>query len=360
MAGKDIFLSDIHMGGGQPLDSDAHPYDWCTSGMSNACSNFLDALAQDPAVNKVILLGDIMDNNVCPVDSAPPKYRDILRAAKNARLVASIDNLSRRKQVLLVRGNHDIDYTKTGIAKAFPNILFVPSEIYEDGTLVATHGHAYNLWCAPDASPDNRFKPLPIGYFLSRIGATQKTRLGGDNLTLNQIVKLIADILGELFDPSHKKLVDKMVRQASDWARIDRTKETILMPNGDRVPLPVIVDNYKRLPEAWADQYPKTSWQSYMFAWQDMFFDWGLSQGKKIFIAGHSHEETIRPDLYQDNHVNGIYANAGRWCTDSPHFVESERDEKRGRHFIRLKKWDDARRKAVPHHPIQELSLSLK
>jgi UDP-2,3-diacylglucosamine pyrophosphatase LpxH len=293
MPGKDIFLSDIHMGGGQPLDSDAHPYDWCTSRMSEVCANFMDVLAADPAVTKVILLGDIMDTNVCPVDCAPPSYRDILQAAKHARLVASLKNLSRDKPVYLVRGNHDLDYAAADIAKTFPDILFIPSNVYEDGILVATHGHAYDVWCAPDTRKENLFKPLPIGYFLSRIGATRTTRTGGDNLTLLQIVKLIGAILGKIFsDPGHKKLVEKMIRQVSDWATMDRKKETILMPNGDRVPLPDIADNYKRLPEIWGDLYPNTSWQSYMLAWQDMFFDERLPQGKKIFIAGHSHEET--------------------------------------------------------------------
>jgi metallophosphoesterase superfamily enzyme len=82
MESKRIYVSDIHMGAGRSLSS-ANVYDWLTEAEANNFAAFLSYLNNQGDVGEVILLGDTMDNGVCPVDEVPPTFEEILNAPHN-------------------------------------------------------------------------------------------------------------------------------------------------------------------------------------------------------------------------------------------------------------------------------------
>jgi UDP-2,3-diacylglucosamine pyrophosphatase LpxH len=346
MGKKQIFLSDFHMGPGKKLSPGSFSYEWLTEDMANVCANFLDQVGKDPDVDNVVLMGDVFDNNVCPIDVSPPTYDEIIGAKKNKKLITSIKKLTEKKTVYLLPGNHDIDYDRNEIQnKLFPKINYCNNDEYEDGKIVAIHGNANYMWCAPDYRPANKYAPLPLGYFLSRIGATRKTRCGNKDAP---VIKIIGKILKELIaDPTQKDLVEELVEYAWKWAKIG-ANEKVIISKGE-VTYQEIIDNYRDLPAYWRDLYKDYSFQDYMFAWQVIFFIEGLKDGKKVFIAGHTHDDEIREDLFKDNIKNGIYANSGLWCSANPHFVETEEDPKKGRLFVRLKAWNNKKSRSQLH-----------
>ncbi|TFG80724.1 MAG: hypothetical protein E4H23_01445 [Chrysiogenales bacterium] len=340
---KQIFLSDFHMGPDWPLGSGSYPYEWLKKKNADTCANFINHLAEDQEVDKVVLLGDILDNNVCPIDIRPPTYSNILKAKKNENLMNSLKILSGNKQVFILRGNHDIDYKDSDILAEFPQINILRDNVYEENKLVALHGNTYWMWCAPDERDANKFKPLPIGYFLSRIGATKQTRNGNRKIPI--LEALVKGMIQRLKDPQSKNLIEKVITNLLKWSKIDINEE-VVMPGNIKVTFSEVIENYRKLPAFWKKKYPKNSDQDYLLAWTVLYFQEWLKKDKKIFIAGHTHEQTIRPDLYLDNKKNGIYANCGKWCDKTPCFVESEEVKAAGHHHIQLKKWNDKTKKA--------------
>lgn len=79
MENKRIYVSDIHMGAGRSLHSD-NVYDWLGEEEANNFAAFIAYLQNQNDVGEIILLGDTMDNWVCPVNEAPPTFDEILRA----------------------------------------------------------------------------------------------------------------------------------------------------------------------------------------------------------------------------------------------------------------------------------------
>ena len=89
MEKKRIYVSDIHMGAGRSLHS-ANVYDWLGEAEANNFAEFLSYLGKQNDVGEIILLGDTMDNWVCPVDEVPPTFDEILGASHNKKIVSNL------------------------------------------------------------------------------------------------------------------------------------------------------------------------------------------------------------------------------------------------------------------------------
>jgi predicted phosphodiesterase len=67
-----------------------------------------------------------------------------------------------------------------------------------------------------------------------------------------------------------------------------------------------------------------------------------------IIIFGHSHNSELDKDswfLKEDR----IYANCGAWCDEGKPctYVETEKDDVKRRHYVRLKSWEGNRSKLI-------------
>lgn len=90
-----------------------HVYDWLGPNEAKNFSGFLDFLLASADVEEVILLGDTMDNWVCPVDEIPPTFEEIVQADVNMEVVQSLKALAKHKEIKLIYmpGNHDMSIT---------------------------------------------------------------------------------------------------------------------------------------------------------------------------------------------------------------------------------------------------------
>lgn len=124
-----------------------------------------------------------MDNWVCPVDEIPPTFEEIVQADVNMEVVQSLKALAKHKEIKLIYmpGNHDMSISEKFVTGTFPGIIFGGSaarkSAYRSSRLLAEHGSAYAMFNAPDPinNPGSR---LPLGYFISRVAATQAARTG--------------------------------------------------------------------------------------------------------------------------------------------------------------------------------------
>jgi len=179
---KRVYVSDVHMGAPKRPDC-TYDYNWLSEKEANNFASFLDYLDGQGDVAELILLGDTMDNWVCPIDEVPPTFEEILDAPHNAKIVASLKALTRNKKVVYMPGNHDMHVTKETLQdpRYFPEIVYGGSAFsksrYRTSRLLAEHGSAYAMFNAPDPLNDPRTH-RPLGYFISRLAATKEARTG--------------------------------------------------------------------------------------------------------------------------------------------------------------------------------------
>jgi UDP-2,3-diacylglucosamine pyrophosphatase LpxH len=345
MEKKRIYVSDIHMGAGRSLQS-TNVYDWLGEAEANDFAAFLSYLDKQADVGEVILLGDTMDNWVCPVDEVPPTFDEILSASHNKNIVHTLRSLSKNKRVVYMPGNHDMHATEEIIGKHFPNIVYGGSGLnksrYRTSRLLAEHGSAYAIFNAPDPinSPGNR---LPLGYFISRVAATQAARTGH----ADRHFWTYADDLLELLGP--QKLAQAVFEAVLEEAGLHEDTEIMMgtkdgKPDGDRIVIKAsaVKERYANLYDQWQSHYGKgMAFKSIMaeIGYLGDLADYLSKKGDtNIIIFGHSHESELDKDSWfvEDR----IYANCGAWCdNDICTFIETQKDNEARIHYVRRMKW---------------------
>jgi len=342
MGEQKIFLSDLHMGAGRPLGSEEYPYEWLTKRMAASCGSFLDYIGRDSNVREIILLGDVLDDNVCPIDRRPPSFKDILDAEKNRDLVNKLQGLARSKELHFVRGNHDIAVTRQQLQAALPGIIVHENGIFEDGGLTALHGHQHLMWCAEDTRPENKFPKLPPGYFLSRIGATKQNRFYTKEFkSLIELVKIIKRTL----DENSKSIVELAFKAAWKWAEIG-DKEKVVMPDKE-YSFDEITANYAGLYDLWRKIHKGEPSVNFLIAGHITAIRWESrdKQGKTLVINGHSHHSSIGKCREKIPTSGPVYADCGAWCTDKPTFVRVDKIADQKKFKVTVEYWNDRLKK---------------
>lgn len=75
---KKIFISDIHLSSKERYEDTEHPSWYIPTKHSKRLVNLLDYIIENAAeIKDVILLGDMFDAWICPVDATPPTYEEI-------------------------------------------------------------------------------------------------------------------------------------------------------------------------------------------------------------------------------------------------------------------------------------------
>ncbi len=91
---KRIYISDVHMGAGRKPVKKHFYYDWLGADEARVFADFLKFLIDDAEVGEIILLGDTMDNWVCPIYEEPPTFDEIINAPVNAEIVKNLKSLA--------------------------------------------------------------------------------------------------------------------------------------------------------------------------------------------------------------------------------------------------------------------------
>lgn len=342
MGNKRIFISDVHMGAGRAKDEGYHDYDWLGKEEADNLASFLDHINSSGDVSEVILLGDIMDDWVCPVDKVPPTYEDIINADKNKKLIIILKTLSSNAaiKVIYLPGNHDMHVTKEFIENNFPGMIFGGSakhdSKYTDGRLHAEHGSAYAMFNAPDFMNNYRNR-LPLGYFISRVLATKAARTGSKD---KHYWTYLDDALEALGTQSLSSSVFEAVLEEAD------------LPNDVEIHMPPIEGQSVHVKasdvkDMYADLYDQ--WNKYKgpaAAFHGVIAEFHLGKvadrlskrgNARIVIFGHSHNGALDKDsLFVKDR---IYANCGSWCDkDKATYVEYTKGMKK--RTLRLMSWD--------------------
>jgi len=214
---KLVFISDIHM------NVDA-PYSWLSS-HTQQLAQFLESLLQRDDVAELIIIGDLLDDWVSPVEIASSSFANILSASINQNIVNTLKAICQDPniKVTYLTGNHDLlsfeQQNKAIIQAAFPGMTIISEApgvgaYSKDNVIWAEHGHKYTLFNAPDtwSKPGSQ---LPLGYFISRLAASSSVKTGQ--------IKTTPELLDEFVKSSAANLKGGL--QAKNWPRkLPRTK----------------------------------------------------------------------------------------------------------------------------------------
>ncbi|HMK50744.1 MAG TPA: metallophosphoesterase [Thermodesulfovibrionales bacterium] len=338
---KRVYISDVHMGAGREPSGNHFSYDWLDLDEARIFADFLHHLIDDPEVGEIVLLGDTMDNWVCPIYEEPPTFHEIINSPLNAEIVKNLKSLAENteKRLIYMPGNHDMLITKNILEKYFPGIVFGGSaaykSVYRTSRLRAEHGSSYAMFNAPDAinNPGNR---LPLGYFISRVAATKHAQTG----SAERHFWTYADDLLELLGP--EKLPSSVFEAVTEEAEIGADQE-IRLSGSASIKVGEVKARYSDLYEQWKTHYGKGfAFKAVMaeIGYLDDFADMLCKKGDtNIVIFGHSHESDLDKDTWfvEDR----VYANCGSWCDakEDCTFVETQKDDEERIHHVRLNRW---------------------
>ena len=230
---KRIFISDIHMGTEESIQSD-RPYGWLLKDRAELLTEFLNHLAQDRNLSELIIVGDLFDEWVVPYTTSPVpmdrsecanQFFKIAAAPQNKPIIKALSNLADTDgiQVTYVPGNHDMLVESTVMAELIPNIRPLINGsgkgIYADGKIAAEHGSNYCLFNAPDTY-DNPGHNLPLGFFVARSQA--EGVITGHPVTKETYLRIILDALNRLIhkesfaDAIFESIVDQIRSPTND------------------------------------------------------------------------------------------------------------------------------------------------
>jgi len=365
---KRIFISDIHLGNAKSM-SGPHPYGWFQNNMP-VLAEFLDDQLNAPDVKEVVILGDLFDTWVLPVNYDPLiSFANISSNPANKLVIDKLKALAATPDVKLayVPGNHDMAMDTTGILKikkfmetTFPGIRFfcnntMPWGIYNVGTLAAEHGNRYCLFNSPDMwTAKDTF--LPLGYFISRIVAYKVLQTGTEENYHDIFVRFLKAFM------NHPDFIEDMFKAIAEDAGL-KPNDIVKLKAVPGFPETMTVDaigrRFSNLIQNWTNTPGNINvpaaiigdLENLSSAASLAYFD-HFGSNISIVIFGHTHIPVMDPrDLDPradraahpiDEPWNYIYVNCGSWIDGSEYgctYVETEEDANAGRHYVRLKSY---------------------
>jgi len=335
-----VFISDLHM------NVNAN-YSWLKE-HADDLAQFLTDLNAREDVRELVILGDLLDDWVCPVKDSPQAFTDVISADTNAGIVAALRALCANPDIAVtyVTGNHDMlsfeAQNTAALAEAFPGMTILSEApglgaYTRDNVIWAEHGHRYCLFNAPDtwSRADGH---LPMGYFISRMAASKAKATGQVTTTpdlLDDFIKASAGAsgkvkrgggrgeTGEIFDDALIVAVfnaialwsgqwpwDAFVMDGIDGYDHDPIVEEIaLVYDGIYSGWPSRQDRVSDVEAVWNDLGSLTSAANLIFEMPDSLKD-EYPFTPRIILFGHTHEAAFQ---YHSGQVDTIYVNTGTW-----------------------------------------------
>lgn len=341
-----VYISDIHVNAGKGINAKKKfPYEWLGPREAKIFEEFLKYTNSRQDIREFIILGDLLDDWVYPVDMEPPSLQQIIKAPINKGIVRELKKLSKKKdvRVIYLPGNHDMGVTRELVENNFPGMIFggtaLNDSVYRSSRLRAEHGSAHAMFNAADAINNSGVR-LPLGYFISRVNATQQYNTGsGDRHYWSY-----ADDLIETLGP--QRLASSVFEAVLEEAGLDENRP-IIMPKKNGTKIQITGKEVKQKYAHLYDQWKETHGQGKAF--KAILAEIGLlgktadalckKRDTNIVIFGHSHDWKLDKDSWFVN--DRMYANCGTWCDEKKPctYVESQKNRKKGEHIVRVMEW---------------------
>lgn len=338
---KIVFISDLH------LNVDAS-YSWLYKHAGDL-SKFLSDLYNREDVTELVILGDLVDDWVCPVKNAPNSFADVLSAPHNAGIVTALKALCAKEEIKVtyVVGNHDLlsyqDDNRAVLEDTFPGMAIISEEpglgsYGKDSVIWAEHGHRYTMFNAPDVWSHAGGR-LPLGYFISRLAASASISGGKVVNTpdlLDQYVKYPAQTMGQesqgeagaIWDDAFVIAVFNAIALGTGhwpWSHFrmrgldgydsDPSVEGVAFTfDGIVAGWPSRQDRVTPAEAIWNDLGHLTSAANLIFEMPDFLKD-KYPFTPRIILFGHTHQAEFQ---YHSGPVETIYVNTGTWIDGKP------------------------------------------
>jgi len=327
---KRIFLSDIHMGPRREPVPPSFAYDWLSKGEAERLASFLEYIKDsESAGTEVVLVGDALDNWICPYDEEPPAFKEIFEA--NPEVVAGIKGLlDKGMKVTFLEGNHDMYLSQADLDAAFGSYDNLKClESYSERGVHAEHGHSFDPFNLKAQGGVN--KDLPLGYFISRVVATRQANKDVSKEPVYKIVKNAAATF-----VSGGSLAVSVFDAIREDAGVNKNA-AFVMPGGGVVTVAEVRDAYKktRVELSVVDLMAKA--ETLSLADDDV----------RLVIFGHTHGKVLVPlDLENEaepltSPYTKVYANSGTWIEGkAPTYIEVDLDKRDSRlNYVSLMEW---------------------
>ena len=310
-----IFISDIHLSSQKLYDDPKKPAWYDPDKHNPRLLGFLDnhVLKNKDKIKDLVLLGDVFNTWVCPVDSKPPTYNQIFAANKPV--------MNKFKQIIkaginifYINGNHDFDLSPDAIQNAVKGLKAI--KFYRTGRIHAEHGNQYDIYNKPDYITDPAYG-RPIGYFISRL----VTSINSGGLGLLDLPTYLDDVLEAAL--TSQNIFSSIIEGLAERAGL-KDKDTIKMPDQKKVSIESLKERYEKLGEIYSlselisDLYQRR----YLNGPADRLcqkFDF------KVVVFGHTHNAMIDKDFFLVE--DRIYANTGSWCKNNAYCVEIDKSD---------------------------------
>ncbi len=348
---KLVFISDLHMN----VDGS---YSWLVKHAPDL-AQFLGDLNKRDDVAELIILGDLLDDWVCPVADTPQTFSDVLSANYNNGVVPALQEVCHNKEidVTYVTGNHDMLSFKTEnkdvIFGTFPEMHIISDSpglgaYTKDDVIWAEHGHRYTLFNAPDTW-SRQGGHLPMGYSISRFAAS-KSLAEGRAFTTPEVLDLFFNSPSQVQQYLDEAGYDEAVGGVIDDALIIAVFNAIDLWSGhgpfSRFNMDHL-DGFTKDPmvEEIAFMYDKifSDWpdrQNIVSHYEALFNELGHLNSAanllfnmperiedrypftpRIILFGHTHKAAFQ---YHSNDVETIYVNTGTWIDRQPNMTWAE------------------------------------
>jgi UDP-2,3-diacylglucosamine pyrophosphatase LpxH len=363
---KRIFISDIHMGDENSITDPKH-YGWFKKNIP-VLRNFLDEQLKATDVKEVVILGDLFDTWVVPINHDPyTSFTAICTNPANKPVIDKLKALADSEiKLAYIPGNHDMGMNIVGISAmkqfmetTFPGIRFFcnnrePWGIYNVGTLAAEHGNHYCLFNAPDVWTAKDSFP-PLGYFISRMVAHKVATTGKKENYYKILVKFLKDFI------KHPNFIQDMFNAIAQNCGLSAS-DTIQLNGIPGYPASLtiseigkrfsnLIRNWENAPENINVPAAIQGDLENLSSAASLAYFSHFGSNINIVIFGHTHIPDMdkRYDLNpladdtghtSDEPCRYIYANSGTWvdgkdCT----YVETEEVSDKKRHYVRVKKY---------------------
>lgn len=334
-----IFISDVHMST-HDLGAYKHNFHWLSDRQIGNLTSFLDALVIGKP-DELVIVGDLLDNWVCPIDMTPPSMSQILKAAHNQPVIQALNKLMEvGVKVIFIGGNHDQLVTGANLHEVMPKLTvadgWLNNSVYRDARIHAEHGSSQAMFNAPDPEHDPRTR-LPLGYFITRAVTTRAARTGK---TSRDWACYLDDALE--MASSSQRVAASVFEAVLEEAGVPETA-SIAMPGDTSVTVREVKDRYADLYDRWCATHKGFGAGIRAVLAEFNYLDDMADQickrgGTNIVVLGHSHKPELDKDTWFVD--DRIYANAGAWCEQeaSGSFVEIETTDKK--QIVRVRAWD--------------------
>ena len=367
---KRIFISDIHLMDERSMDIQPgynHEYYWISQKRIDLLASFLEEeVINKEDVKELIILGDFLDNWVCPINLIPQTFEEIINAGHNEGLIKNLKKIASPDvdvDLFYVPGNHDLLVSKEVMKANFPGITVCGDGdkkyvgVYREEGIAAEHGHQYNFFCAPNPAPEIFGHVLPIGFFLSRFGAEKKAMDGGNPNIWDILDYFLKDI-----DISKSGVAKNLLISVGKACGLSENSEILMggLDNfGESITLQGVADLYSDAIERWNDVKPNglsaaAAISNELAGLRGTACMFHFIPGKaRIGVFGHTHNEKLLGlnrngdfcHTFDQNGCDFLYANSGTW-TDSHECTFIETRISRGKqHFISLYEYNGKRKR---------------